>query len=75
MTEELQGPLRQLDGGTYVGCRAGACPTVYATERDTVVVQGYSINPDAVGLALPDGENAVEIPIALLRAAASQLSG
>lgn len=43
------------------------CPTVYATDRGTVVVQGYAItDAEAIAdLALPPGENAVEIPASL----------
>lgn len=45
------------------------CPTVYATDRNTFVVQGYIVD-DAEALAtmsLPPGETAVEIPEALVR--------
>jgi hypothetical protein len=47
----------------------GECPTVYATDQGTLVVQGWKI-PDPETLAqldMPDHESAVEIPIALLR--------
>ncbi|MGH2944825.1 MAG: hypothetical protein ACRDPC_00875 [Solirubrobacteraceae bacterium] len=47
------------------------CPTVYATDRDTLVVQGYAVPAhELTEIALPDGEAAVEIPIALLETAA-----
>jgi hypothetical protein len=47
------------------------CPTVYATDRDTVVVQGYAIPAhELTQIVVPEGEAAVEIPIALLEAAA-----
>ncbi len=43
------------------------CPTVYATDRGTVVVQGYKLEGDDLArMAMPDGESAVEIPVALL---------
>jgi hypothetical protein len=71
MPEELQGPLEIVD---QVGCRGGSCPTVYSTSRDTVVIQGYRLNADSVGLDLPAGEDAVEIPISLLRSAATRLA-
>lgn len=47
------------------------CPAVYATDRDTLVVQGYKITDLGVldQLALPDGETAVEIPRSLLQEA------
>jgi hypothetical protein len=47
------------------------CPTIYATDRGTVVVQGYTLLPAEAGqIALPDGESAVEIPASLLEEAA-----
>lgn len=43
------------------------CPTVYETDRGTVVVQGYRLGAEELAkIALPDGEAAVEIPVALL---------
>jgi hypothetical protein len=47
------------------------CPTVYKTDRETIVVQGYAVPArELTQIALPDGEAAVEIPITLLEAAA-----
>jgi hypothetical protein len=47
------------------------CPTVYETDRGTIVVQGYDIPVhELTQIALPDGEAAVEIPISLLEEAA-----
>jgi hypothetical protein len=48
------------------------CPSVFATDRGTYVVQGWKItDPQAraamAALGLPDHEDAVEIPAALLR--------
>lgn len=44
------------------------CPTVYATDRDTVVVQGYVLAPeDLTQISFPEGESAVEIPLTLLQ--------
>ena len=51
----------------------GACPTLYATDRGTYVVQGWTVtDPEALG-DLRDalkGESFVEIPRELLRFAA-----
>jgi hypothetical protein len=47
------------------GCVDSSCPTIYATERGTVVVQGQLINDNNV--ILGDGEVLVEIPGELLR--------
>src|SRR5258705_10453088 len=46
-------------------CDETGCPTVYLTERDTVVVQGYGVRPAEAGIDLPPGELLVEIPRAL----------
>lgn len=46
-------------------CRDGTCPTIYATDRGTVVVQGYIVtDADAT---VPEGEALVEIPAELLK--------
>ena len=45
------------------------CPTVYATDRGSIVVQGYIVR-DAENVEVPSGEALVEIPIDLLREAA-----
>jgi hypothetical protein len=50
-------------------CGSGTCPTVYRTDRGTLVVQGYTVTPNNVGLDLPAGEQLVEIPADLLAAA------
>ena len=49
------------------GCFDGTCPTIYETERGTVVVQGQQINDSDVTLG--EGEVLVEIPAALLKQA------
>jgi len=52
-------------------CANGSCPTVYRTDRGTIVVQGYAVPVD---FELPAGELAVEIPVDLLREASRHLS-
>ena len=56
-------------------CDDGDCPTVYATDRDTVVVQGLTIiDPAALAtLHLPLDETVVEIPRSLIIRAAERL--
>jgi hypothetical protein len=62
-----QPPTVNLD--LVVGmCGAGDCPTVYRTDRGTLVVQGYSFEPAEAGVTVPEGERMVEIPIELLSA-------
>jgi hypothetical protein len=50
------------------GCSGGTCPTVYATDRGTFVVQGDIVtDPDALAaMDLPAHEAAVEVPASLL---------
>ncbi|WP_205650413.1 hypothetical protein [Actinoplanes solisilvae] len=55
-------------------CVIGSCPTVYVTDRGTVVVQGYAISETDAGLTLAPGEGLVEIPCDLLARAASRLT-
>ncbi|MCY1142039.1 hypothetical protein OWR29_28940 [Actinoplanes sp. Pm04-4] len=43
-------------------CGSGTCPTVYRTDRDTYLVQGYTVTAEDAGLDLPAGEQLVEIP-------------
>jgi hypothetical protein len=49
------------------GCVDTSCPTIYATERGTVVVQGKQITDSDV--ILGEGEVLVEIPAGLLKEA------
>jgi hypothetical protein len=53
--------LRRLSGG----CFDGTCPTVYETDRGTIVVQGWTVKDTDV--APPEGEALVEIPRELLK--------
>jgi hypothetical protein len=50
---------------------SGSCPSVYETDRGTLVIQGWRVTDreaiDAMeARGLPDYETAVEIPLALL---------
>lgn len=60
-------------------CNNGTCPTVFTIDdgKGEAVVQGYTVtDAEALAqLALPPGENAVRVPLALLRAAAARLGG
>ena len=44
-------------------------PTLYATDRDTYLVQGYVVtDPEALSsMRIPDGETVVEVPVRLMR--------
>jgi hypothetical protein len=48
-------------------CELGDCPTLYATDRGTLLVQGET--PHDHGLQLPAHETVVEIPVDLIRKA------
>ena len=53
-------------------------PTLYATDRDTYVVQGWTVtDPEALGdlRDVLEGESFVEIPKELLRFAANDRTG
>ncbi|MFD7451096.1 hypothetical protein [Kitasatospora sp. NPDC059827] len=56
----------KFDGPT---CDDDDCPNVYATDRETFVVQGDHF----VGLNVPAGESAVEIPRHVLEEAVRAL--
>jgi len=43
---------------------------VYRTNRGTLVVQGYAVDPAQAGIDVPSGERLIEIPAELLREAA-----
>jgi hypothetical protein len=56
----------------------GECPTLYATDRGTYVVQGWTVtDPEALRdlRDVLEGESFVEIPRELLRFAASDRAG
>lgn len=55
-------------------CGHGDCPTVYKTDRGTLVVQGYHFDPAEAGLTVPEGERLVEIPAELLAQIAQEQS-
>jgi hypothetical protein len=54
-------------------CADAACPTVYVTNRGSLVVQGYPVSASEAGIDLPPSELLVEIPRDLLEAAARAL--
>jgi hypothetical protein len=56
----------------------GECPTLYATDRGTYVVQGWTVtDPEALGdlRNVLEGESFVEIPKELLRLVANDRAG
>jgi hypothetical protein len=59
--------LTQIAGGD---CGRDDCPTIFTTDHDMVVVQGYFVEKQT-----PTGEGAVEIPLTLLQEAIGALGG
>ena len=55
-------------------CGSNTCPTVYRSDRGTLVIQGYSVSATHAGVDLPEGEMLVEIPADLLAEAARLLN-
>lgn len=56
------------------GCDNDDCPAVYLSDRGTVVFQGDAVTR-ANGLRLGAGEQAVELPLDVVRQALPELSG
>lgn len=61
---------------TFLGTtsNAGTCPTLYITDRDTYVIQGWQVtDPEALAhMAIPEHETCVEVPQGLLGFAAKE---
>lgn len=53
-------------GGGAAGCAGKHCPTIYRSDRGTIVVQGYRIT-EHLSIDIPEGESAVEIPADLIK--------
>jgi hypothetical protein len=51
-------------------CNSAGCPTIYRSDRGTLVVQGYTVPAGRAGVDVPAGETLVEIPVEVLLAAA-----
>ena len=68
-------PVKLVEVSGDGECKNGNCPTVYRTDRGTLVVQGYAVDSnEAEGLTIPAGESLVEIPLDVLQDAARALS-
>lgn len=52
-------------------CSSGTCPTIFRSDRGTILVQGYAVDAQQAGVTLAAGELLVEIPAELLTAAHS----
>jgi hypothetical protein len=63
-----EGPIMKL---TFLGkdSTPNDSPTLYATDRDTYLVQGYTVtDPEALAqMRIPDGETVVEVPKRLMK--------
>ena len=56
--------LQKLTGNDS-SCAGKHCPTVYSTDRGSLVLQGYTVS-DA-DLDVPAGEGIVEVPLSLIK--------
>jgi hypothetical protein len=54
-------------------CSDASCPTVYVTNRGSLVIQGYPVSASEAGIDLPPSELLLEIPQGLLESAAQAL--
>lgn len=60
--------MKLVKVGVDSDCKNGNCPSVYRTDRGTIVVQGYTVDSElAEGLTIPPGESLVEIPLDVLK--------
>jgi hypothetical protein len=66
MSKEKQGATEVTLKLIATLCGTGSCPTVYRTDRGTIVVQGPVISAYDAGIEIPDDEMLIEIPAALL---------
>jgi len=67
-------PGLRLQTVAATACGSASCPTVYRSDRGTLVIQGYSVSAEQAGVDLPPGEMLVEIPIDLLTSAVRTVS-
>jgi hypothetical protein len=51
----------------HIDCKPVVCPTLYVTDRGTIVVQGFVVTGAPVPVELRAGWSRVEVPIGLLR--------
>jgi hypothetical protein len=49
-------------------CSSGTCPTIFRSDRGTILIQGYAVDARRAGVNLAPGELLVEIPSELLAA-------
>jgi hypothetical protein len=49
-------------------CSTGSCPTIFRSDRGTIVIQGYAVDAQRAGVKLAPDELLVEIPAELLAA-------
>jgi hypothetical protein len=47
-------------------CSTGTCPTIFRSDRGTIVIQGYAVDAQRAGVTLAADELLVEIPEELL---------
>lgn len=65
---DATGPTLELLATT---CSSGTCPTIFKSDRGTILIQGYAADAQQAGVTLAADELLVEIPAELLAAAHS----
>lgn len=72
---------KYVEEGLADPCQGGSCPAVFETDRNTVVVQGWTLRGSSkaklreAGVCMATSEDAVELPKEFLLAALRQLEG
>jgi len=55
--------LARTDPSGEGSCGDGPCPSLYATDRGTYVIQGYRLDQQAIdSMSMPTDETAIEVP-------------
>jgi hypothetical protein len=65
---DVAGPTLRLLATT---CTSGSCPTIFESDRGTILIQGYAVDAQQAGVTLGADELLVEIPAELLAAVRS----
>lgn len=64
----ITNPMQLTAVHTTANCEASSCPTIYQTEAGNYVIQGFKVPTNTKdGLAIPESEDAIEVPAEFLR--------
>lgn len=65
---EVDGTVAPVLEVLATSCSTGTCPTIFRTDRGTIMIQGYAVDAGRAGVTLAGDELLVEIPAELLAA-------